>query len=63
MMTYVVGWSGIALVAGIIVLLDYLGERQQRRAKRPLAVPVPHLTPTISGLDSAAEFRRRASDP
>jgi hypothetical protein len=44
MMTYVVGWSGIALVAGIIVLLDYLGERQQRRAKKAAggSSPSPH---------------------
>jgi hypothetical protein len=35
MMTYMVGWRGITLIAGIIVLLDYLGERKQRKARRP----------------------------
>jgi hypothetical protein len=34
MMTLVVGYSGIALIAGVIVLLDYLGRRQQRKARK-----------------------------
>jgi hypothetical protein len=44
MMTYVVGWTAIALVAGIIVLLDYFGERQQRRARKAAGScsPSPH---------------------
>ena len=33
MMTYLVGYGGIALIAGVIVLLDYFGRRQQRKAK------------------------------
>jgi hypothetical protein len=34
MMTYIVGYSGIALVAAVIVLLDYFGQRQQRKARK-----------------------------
>lgn len=36
MMTYVVGFGGIAIVAWTIVLLDYLGQRQQQKARKTL---------------------------
>jgi hypothetical protein len=44
MMTLVVGYSGIALIAGIIVLLDYFGRRQQRNMRNTAAGsrPSPH---------------------
>jgi hypothetical protein len=35
MMTFVVLYGGIALFASVIVLLDYLGRRQQRKVRRP----------------------------
>ena len=35
MMTFVVLYGGIALFASVIVLLDYLGRRQQRKAHGP----------------------------
>jgi len=43
MMTYLVGYGGIALVAGVIVLLDYFGRRQQRKASKTPAgcSPIP----------------------
>lgn len=44
MMTLVVGYSGIALIAGVIVLMDYFGRRQQRKASKTPAgcSPSPH---------------------
>jgi hypothetical protein len=35
MMTFIVLFGGIALFASVIVLLDYLGRRQQRKAHGP----------------------------
>jgi hypothetical protein len=38
MMTFIVLYGGIALFASVIVLLDYLGRRQQRKAHTPARV-------------------------
>jgi hypothetical protein len=42
MMTFVVLYGGIALVASVIILLDYFGRRQQRKAHRTGSSPSPH---------------------
>jgi hypothetical protein len=34
MMTFIVLYGGIALFASVIVFLDYLGRRQQRKARK-----------------------------
>ena len=34
MMTYLVGYGGIALIAGVVVLLDYIGRRQPHKARK-----------------------------
>jgi hypothetical protein len=44
MMTYIVGYSGIALVAAVIVLLDYFGQRHRRKTRKTTGScsPSPH---------------------
>ena len=44
MMTFAVLYGGIVLFAGTIVLLDYLGRRQRRNARKSAAgsSPSPH---------------------
>ena len=44
MMTFVVLYGGIALFASVIVLLDYLGRRQLRKAGKTAvgSRPSPH---------------------
>jgi hypothetical protein len=40
---FVALYGGAALIAGTIVLLDYLGRRQQRKARRAAGCsPSPH---------------------
>ena len=45
MMTFVVLYGGIALFASVIVLLDYFGRRQQRKARKTAGggSPSPHV--------------------
>ena len=44
MMTFVVMYGGIVLLASVIVLLDYFGRRQLRKARETTAgsSPSPH---------------------